>query len=140
VKGVSAKPGIADAAIAGMIQCGNAEFVVNLGQISEDDVIEAFKAGLWSFMQVEGGRFGSRRVTLRQEKVFPSDLDMALWFTVSSARSAFISFPLILRELNRLSRVLPNSLVRHVFLARYGAGPAKAALRGEWPGDLYSEL
>ena len=58
---------------------------MNLDHVSEDDCIESFKAGLRKFVQGEGGGFGARRVTLRQEKVFPSDLDMALWFESEGA-------------------------------------------------------
>jgi hypothetical protein len=57
---------------------------MNLDRCSEDDAVEAFKTGLRKFVQGEGGGFGARRVTLRQEKVFPSDLDIALWFESNS--------------------------------------------------------
>jgi hypothetical protein len=58
---------------------------MNLGGVSEDDVVAAFKFGLQAFIEGERGRFGARRVTLRQEKVFPSDLDIALWFQSEGA-------------------------------------------------------
>lgn len=58
---------------------------MNLERTSEDDAIEAFKAGLRNFVRGEGGGFGTRRVTLRQEKIFPSDLDIALWFDFDGA-------------------------------------------------------
>ncbi len=58
---------------------------MNLDRSSEDDAIEAFKAALKNFVRREGGAFGARRVTLRQEKVFPSDLDVASWFESEGA-------------------------------------------------------
>jgi len=38
---------------------------MNLDKGTEDDVVEAFKAGLRNFIRGEGGAFGARRVTLR---------------------------------------------------------------------------
>ena len=40
---------------------------MDLSVVTEDDVVEAFKSGLRAFVAAEGGSFGSRRVTLRQE-------------------------------------------------------------------------
>jgi hypothetical protein len=51
--------------------------------LTEDDIVEAFKSGLRAFLGSEGGSFGARRVTLRQEKVFPSDQDFTIRFDSS---------------------------------------------------------
>jgi len=53
---------------------------MDLSRASEDDVVEAFKAGLRRFVRGQRGAFGARRVTVRQERVFPSDQDFALSF------------------------------------------------------------
>ncbi len=54
---------------------------MNLAEFTEDDVVEAFKVSLRTFIRNEGGALGVRRVTLRDEKVFPSDQDFTLLFT-----------------------------------------------------------
>jgi hypothetical protein len=51
---------------------------MNLREATEDDVVEAFKGSLRAFVRAEGGSFGARRVTPRQENVFPSDQDFAI--------------------------------------------------------------
>lgn len=53
----------------------------SLSTCTEDDVVEIFKTGLAAFAEHAGGTFSSRRVTLRQEKSYPSDQDFALVFT-----------------------------------------------------------
>jgi hypothetical protein len=53
---------------------------MNLAEFTEDDVVEAFKVSLRAFIRNEGGAFGVRRVTLRDEKMFPSDQDFTLLF------------------------------------------------------------
>jgi hypothetical protein len=53
---------------------------LDLERCTEDDVVEVFKSGLRAFLRSEGGSLGARRVTLRQEKVFPSDQEFTLRF------------------------------------------------------------
>ncbi len=47
---------------------------------TEDDVVTLFGTGLGAFIKLAGGTFASRRVTLRQEKSYPSDQDYVLQF------------------------------------------------------------
>ncbi len=54
---------------------------IDLSECTEDDVVEMFRRGLESFIERCGGAVSSRRVTLRQEKTYPSDQDYALVLT-----------------------------------------------------------
>ena len=54
--------------------------MLNLSTCTEDDVIQAFQAGLRTFLRSIGGTFGSRRVTPRQEFKYPSDQEFAVLF------------------------------------------------------------
>jgi hypothetical protein len=53
---------------------------MKLEHLGEDDVVELFKAGLRTFLKAQGGAFGSRRATLREERIFPSDQEFAVRF------------------------------------------------------------
>src|SRR4051812_29609483 len=61
--------------------------MIDLGDSSEDDVLEAFNSGLRAFIRHLNGSFesvrvsaGARRVTLPQERKYPSDRDFAILF------------------------------------------------------------
>jgi hypothetical protein len=54
---------------------------IDLSTCTEDDIVEIFRLGLSAFVERAGGSFSSRRVTLRQERSYPSDQDYALVFT-----------------------------------------------------------
>jgi hypothetical protein len=60
---------------------GEGSRYVDLCTCTEDDVVEIFRIGLSAFVERAGGTFRSRRVTLREERSYPSDQDYALVFT-----------------------------------------------------------
>lgn len=54
--------------------------MIDLSKLHEEDVIDVFRQGLERFVQSAGGRFYSRRVSLRDEKDYPSDRDFSILF------------------------------------------------------------
>ncbi len=54
--------------------------MINLSDSSEGDVVGAFEKSLSYYVKAMNGEFGSRSVTLRKEKEYPSDRDFAILF------------------------------------------------------------
>jgi hypothetical protein len=66
-----------------------------------------FKTGLRGFVSSEHGSFGARRVTLRQEKYFPSDQEFAVRF--GSLRDFYLEFDLVEDSTTSLEPYCPIS-------------------------------